>query len=215
MDKNELLFQMMEQPEQYSDEQWREILADEECKELYTMLSKVQSAVEVERINATMSEKQIDREWDMFRARHDASNHFPRWQRIAAVVAIVTVCVGLAIAAIYTHIFGKQDNDTSKSSTIEIVSDDLESTTLPDQETEIEKPQPCLYDNVPLSQIINNLSDNYNVQVEWRSDEARDLRLYYQWEPSFTLDKVVEMLNSFEAINITREGDKIIIKQAE
>jgi hypothetical protein len=53
------------------------------------------------------------------------------------------------------------------------------------------------------------------VQVEWRSDEARDLRLYYQWEPTFTLDKVVDMLNSFEAINITREGDKIIIKQAE
>ena len=72
-----------------------------------------------------------------------------------------------------------------------------------------------LYDNVPLEQIIKDMSAYYNVQVEWRSDEARDLRLYYQWEPTFTLDKVVDMLNSFEAINITREGDKIIIKQAE
>ena len=59
------------------------------------------------------------------------------------------------------------------------------------------------------------MSAYYNVQVEWRSDEARDLRLYYQWEPTFTLDKVVDMLNSFEAINITREGDKIIVKKAE
>ena len=214
MDKSELLFQMMEQPELYSDEQWREVLADEECKELYLMLSKVQSAVEDERLGEIMTDEQIDHEWDEFCDRHDIVGNSPRWPRIAAAV-IAVICVSLAIAAAYSHIFHKQVHDDKVSPAAERVTATPGSDALPDLEVQTDKLQPFLYDNVPLVQIINELSAYYNVDVEWRSDEARDLRLYYQWEPSFTLDKVVDMLNSFEAINITREGDKIIIDQAE
>ena len=60
MDKSELLFQMMEQPEKYSEEQWREILADEECRELYTMSSMVRSAVDDERVGKTLTDAQLD-----------------------------------------------------------------------------------------------------------------------------------------------------------
>lgn len=215
MDKSELLFQMMEQPEQYSAEQWREVLADEECKELYTMLSKVQSAVDDERVSETLSDEQIGREWDSFSAKHNFGNNPSRWQRVAAVAAIAMVCIGLAIAAVYSHVFGIDNTDERSDTTVENATAATEADDLPDREFRADEPQSHLYDNVPLEQIINDMSAYYNVQVEWRSDEARDLRLYYQWEPSFTLDKVVDMLNSFEAINITREGDKIIIKQAE
>ena len=38
MNKTDLLFQMMEQPHAYTDQQWQEILADEECRELYTLM---------------------------------------------------------------------------------------------------------------------------------------------------------------------------------
>ena len=211
MDKSELLFQMMEHPERYSDEQWSEVLADDECKELYTMLSKIQSAIEVECIG----KQQIDREWDKFLVKHDARGKSLHWQRIAAVAAVAIVCVGLAIAAVYTHFFSTNDTGKRPTPTVENATATTKTVTISGKEVQAEETQPHLYDNVPLEKIINDMSAYYNVQVEWRSDEARDLRLYYQWEPSFTLDKVVDMLNSFEAINITREGDKIIIKQAE
>ena len=35
MNKIDLLLQMMEQPHQYTADQWQEILADDECRELY------------------------------------------------------------------------------------------------------------------------------------------------------------------------------------
>ena len=35
MNKTEQLLKMLEHPEQYSEQQWQEILADEECRELY------------------------------------------------------------------------------------------------------------------------------------------------------------------------------------
>ena len=211
MDKSELLFQMMEHPERYSDEQWSEVLADDECKELYTMLSKIQSAIEVESIG----KQQIDREWDKFLVKHDTRSNSLRWQRIAAVAAVAIVCVGLAFAAVYTLFFSTNETGKRPTPTVENATATTKTVTISGQEVKVEETQPHLYDNVPLEQIINDMSAYYNVQVEWRSDEARDLRLYYQWEPTFTLDKVVDMLNSFEAINITREGDKIIIKQAE
>ena len=211
MDKSELLFQMMEHPERYSDEQWSEVLADDECKELYTMLSKIQSAIEVESIG----KQQIDREWDKFLVNHDARSNSLHWQRMAAVAAIAIVCVGLAIAAVYTHFFSTNDTCKRPTPTVENATATTKPATISGQDVQTEEPQSHLYDNVTLEQIINDMSAYYDVQVEWRSDEARDLRLYYQWEPSFTLDMVVDMLNSFEAINITREGDKIIIKQAE
>lgn len=33
MNKTDLLLQMMEQPQHYTEEEWQEILADEECRE--------------------------------------------------------------------------------------------------------------------------------------------------------------------------------------
>ena len=45
MNKTDLLLQMMEQPQHYTAEEWQEILADEECRELYTLMSKTQSAI--------------------------------------------------------------------------------------------------------------------------------------------------------------------------
>ena len=40
MRKTEQLLEMLEHPERYSESQWQEILADDECRELYTLMSK-------------------------------------------------------------------------------------------------------------------------------------------------------------------------------
>ena len=218
MDKTELLFRMMEQPEKYDDEQWCAILSDKDCRELYATMSLTKSAVDAQRIDQRTDETSIQKEWERFAAVHpdSATPHRP-WRRIAAAAAIAIAFFGLVTAAVHTRCFGLLPDEKA------VIEDTRQAITPVDKTatvTDIQDEHPLanashLYDNVPLEQIIKDMSAYYNVQVEWRSDEARDLRLYYQWEPTFTLDKVVDMLNSFEAINITREGDKIIIKQAE
>ena len=55
----------------------------------------------------------------------------------------------------------------------------------------------------------------YGVEVEYRSDDVRSLRLFYQWEPEYSLDKVVEMLNNFEAISIRHEGNQLIVESKD
>ena len=107
-----------------------------------------------------------------------------------------------------------------ESDTIATVQDERTEVTLNEVTVEqaidtIAPTQPRLYDDVPLEQMLTELSAFYHVDVEYRSDDARSLRLYYEWQPDYTLDKVLEMLNNFESLSINREGNKLIVESAQ
>ena len=72
--------------------------------------------------------------------------------------------------------------------------------------------QPKLYDNVPLGEIFEELSAYYHVKVVYQNEDAPRLRLFYQWKPEYPLEKVVEMLNNFEWIQIETENDTLFIR---
>lgn len=219
MDKTELLFRMMEQPEKYDEGQWREILSDKECHELYTMMAAARSAVEAERYDQQADDTAVQQEWERFVAKHPHAGNSSRpiWRRVAAVAAVIVIAASIVVAAVHTRGFGllqeRQSSDDSTQQTpvtaTSVTSDVTESQevtpTLTDNEAH-------LYDDISLEQIIDDMTAKYDIQeVEWRSEEAKSLRLYYRWEPSYSLDKVVDMLNSFQAFTIQRTGNKLII----
>ena len=107
MDKTELLFRMMEQPDQYTDEQWQEILADKECRELYTMMSLTKSAINAQSFEQQTADTTVQEEWERYKAEHSAETSFrPLWRKIAAAAIITLVFCGIAYAAARTHVFG-------------------------------------------------------------------------------------------------------------
>lgn len=218
MKKTDLLFQMLEHPEQYSEAQWRDILADDECRELYTLMAKTKSATQATQV----TDEEIDAEWQrLAHHKHLTATMIPLWRKIAAAAAIMIALFGFTYAAVRTGFFGVEKFLAPKETThVE------KKTTTKEQETKIEdvlteeeqveevpvKVEPHLYDNVPLEQMLNELSAYYHVDVEYRSEDVRSLRLYYQWEPEYPLDKVVEMLSHFETFNIHLEGNKLIVE---
>ncbi len=219
MDKNELLFRMMEQPEKYDEGQWREILSDKECHELYMMMAAARSAVEAERYDQRADDTTVQQEWERFVAKHPHAGNSSRpiWRRVAAVAAVIVIAASIVVAAVRTRGFGllqeRQSSDDSTQQTpvtvTSVTSDVTENQevipTLTDNEAH-------LYDDISLEQIIDDMTAKYDIQeVEWRSEEAKSLRLYYRWEPSYSIDKVVDMLNSFQAFTIQRAGNKLVI----
>lgn len=223
MDKTELLFRMMEQPEKYDEGQWREILSDKECHELYTMMAAARSAVEAERYDQQADDATVQQEWERFVAKHPHAGNSSRpiWRRVAAVAAVIVIAASIVVAAVHTRGFGllqeRQSSDDSTQQTpvtaTSVTSDVTENQevipTLTDNEAH-------LYDDISLEQIIDDMTAKYNIQeVEWRSEEAKSLRLYYRWEPSYSIDKVVDMLNSFQAFTIQRAGNKLIISDID
>ncbi len=218
MNKTDLLLQMLEQPERYSEAQWQEILADDECRELYTLMAKVKSTAP----SPEVSDETIDAEWQrLAQSQRARAAVIPLWRKVAVTAAIAVALFGLSYAAVTTGFFGlqKQDNEPKEvqksettqqqpahevSSAIEMANDSTPAAI-----------EPRLYDNVPLEQMLAELSAYYQVDVEYRTDDVRSLRLYYEWEPDYSLDMVVDMLSHFESLSISREGNKLIVESAQ
>ena len=210
MEKTDLLFRMMDDPGQYTDEQWREILADSECASLYEMMCKTRSALDAEQVDQEFTAETVDQEWERFAAVHQARDVNPfNWRKIAAAIVVLAV-FGLAAAAIYSHFAHTPQTETVENTTLE-VNPQVTNRTEGAVDAEADMSQAHLYDDVPLEQIINDLAAHYNVQPQWQGNEVRSLRLYYKWEPDFTLDEVVEMLNNFEAFSVKLDGDQLVI----
>ena len=221
MNKTDLLLQMMEQPQHYTAEEWQEILADAECRELYALMSKTQSAIDATRADQEVTDDMIDAEWQ--RLSHEKRKATGRrvsgnevrsekysFLKFAAMFVGILMLSGIAYAAIHiaSHYNAPKEQDT------EVIKNSQPSTSSPQlaEPDTIATLQPKLYDNVPLGEIFEELSDYYNVKVVYQNEDAPRLRLFYQWKPEYTLEKVVEMLNNFEWIQIQTENDTLFIR---
>ena len=219
MNKTDLLFQMLEQPERYSEAQWQDILADDECRELYTLMAKVKSTAP----SPEVSSETIDAEWQrLVQSQRPRAAIIPLWRKVAATVAIAITLFGIGYAAVTTGFFGLQKQGAEETTAVKLGTNEVTADATPEA---IEQPtdsltatamaEPRLYDNVPLEQMLSELAAYYKVDVEYRSDDVRSLRLYYEWEPDYSLDMVVDMLSHFESLSISREGNKLIVESAQ
>ena len=218
MNKTDLLFQMLEQPERYSEAQWQDILADDECRELYTLMAKTKSAMQ----SSEVADEIIDAEWErLVQEQRPCAAVIPLWRKVAATAAIALVLFGVSYAAVKTGFFGLQKATVEETATA--TPNDDHSLATEDPTQTVEHPidtltvmaEPRLYDDVPLEQILSELAAYYHVDVEYRTDDVRSLRLYYEWVPDYSLDKVVEMLSHFESLSIRHEGNKLIVESAQ
>ena len=164
MNKTDLLLQMMEQPQQYTAEEWQEILADEECRELYTLMSKTQSAIDAARADQEVTDDMIDAEWQRLSdEKQEARNKQNSLLKFAAMFVGILMLSGIAYAAIHIA----SHNKTPKQQNTEVFKNSQPSTSSPQlaEPDTIVAPQPKLYDNVPLGEIFEELSAYYNVKT--------------------------------------------------
>ena len=190
MYKTDLLLQMMEQPQHYTAEEWQEILADEECRE-------------ISRADQEVTDDMIDAEWQRLSdEKQEVRSEKYSLLKFAAMFVGILMLSGIAFAAI--HIASHYNASEQETKVIKNSQSSNSSPQLAEPDT-IATPQPKLYDNVPLGEIFEELSGYYNVKVVYQNEDAPRLRLFYQWKPEYTLEKVVEMLNNFEWIQIQTE----------
>ena len=180
-------------------------------------MAKARSAFVREQADERLADEMINEQWQRLEAEYPTrATVVPLWRKAVAAAVVAVATIGIAVAAIHTGFFGLKHTDNN-----------TEQTTKPQQEqvtpetsvTKTEQPadtldaaQPQLFEEAPLEQILTALAAHYGVEVEYRTDDVRSLRLFYQWEPEYTLDKVVEMLNNFEAFSIRHEGNKLIVE---
>ena len=203
-DQIRLLLDMHEHPESYTDEQLASMLDDE-------MLERLATA---KRALTDIPEPDVDAEWQRFEQEHFAPAHNRRWLKVAAVIAGVFMLSAFTYAAIQavrahqpeiqqplTEQVEKTDAPVATSSSTEAEGIDSVSTG-----------QPVTFDNVALETIVGDIAARHQMQVEFRNEDARALRFYFVWQPDEDLDAALERLNLFESVNISKEGNTIVVE---
>ena len=231
-----LLLSIQEHPENYTDEQLRQLFADNnELAETAEQLALTKRALikgETEKEDVL-----VDEEWEAFAAKYatdlDVMDEDERQKvavskpvrltgkrsyRIAAGFIGFLFIAGVTFAAI--HIIRSNNPKTTEAGTETRTTEDTKVssvlvTTAPDDtlknDTTI-RLEPFVFDNVPLEEMMSQIATHYDKTVIFSNEDARQLRFYFVWKPDDTLDHVLQRLNLFESIHVEQKEDNIVIE---
>ncbi len=217
--KLETLLDMVEHPEKYSEEQIKELLSDEECLEYYDILVEARQAMAAEKDDSDIAVPDVDEEWNSFAERqgikHSLWQGWHGWgigKKVAVACVAILLVSGLSFATVrVVSSYRKADVVEQKAVDEKEAVKGVE-TAVEKEKTDTVGAKPIVYDNVELQAIMEDVCAKYGVNVVYNSDKARHIRLYLNLESDMTIDDVVEMLEHFENIRVSREDETITIE---
>lgn len=186
---------MQEHPEKYSDQQ------------IESMMDELDRVPDVESA------------WQKFSAEQEESTESSqshihtsrRWLKVAASFIGVLLVTGLAFAAIhFVQSSGSAPNSARDSGEKAGVVMTNRNDSLPPQ-GEVEEAS-IIFENVPLDSMLMEMANYYQVGVEFTREETRQLRFHFVWKRNESLDRVLERLNNFKAVNIEKSDTVIIVE---
>lgn len=206
-EKLQRLLEMQDHPERYTEEEIRQQIADEECRQLYEQMVRGADAVfaEAEVADATNGSSDHPVLRTTFQLRRGKK------YLVAANIIGVLMLSGIAYAAI--HIISNVGvNMKSQPQETQVLSQQPQRPTQSIEEITDSIPQTHIFENVPLDEVASELALYYNKVVDIQNAQAHDLRLYYKWERKDELESIVSDLNHFDHVNLVLEDDKLIVK---
>ena len=241
----EWLLELQDHPEQLTDEQLQQILADDEMRQLVQQLGFAKRAFKYDELKSDTPD--VDAEWEKFAACHaeelDALDererlrerlrvgdgtsgmgdgtsgiHKPRFvlrlatYKIAASFIGVLLASGIAFAAI--QVVRNISTPKPQLPSTEQVIDTKPVTSLPADTVKADTIpfEPYIFNNAPLDSMLTTIAVAHNMQVEFENESARELRFHFVWKREDSLTRVVEKLNTFEAVNIGMEDKTLVVR---
>ncbi len=219
----EWLLELQEHPEQLTDEQLQQILADDEMRQLVQQLGFAKRAFKHDALKNDTPD--VEGEWEKFAASHseeleilDEGEYKPRFlafispHKIAASFIGVLLASGIAFAAF--QVVRNIHTSKPQMATMEQATDKKPVTSLPANtiKADIIQSEPYVFNNVPLDSMLTAIAAAHGVQVAFENDAARQLRFHFVWKREDSLTRVVEKLNTFEAVNIGMEDKKLVVR---
>ena len=220
----ERLLDMMEHPDQYTDEQLNELLRDDELRQTYQLISDTTSAYEYRRTSDKLTDEIIEEEWHKLMEKKSTSKPVHRYYRqIAAVVIGILTVSGIAVAAV--SIVKGSKKRLATDSEVTITNNMTHTKTLQEKgstrttvtysklkEKEAGETVPSRqFDNVMLQDIVREIAGYYGIRTVCRNPEAGRLRLRFLWNRDQSVERAVETLNSFEKVQLTLADSTITI----
>ena len=196
-DKIEQLLKAIEHPETYSDEALERLFEDDEVRECYELyISSEQAAMSKESVyhKETVSLKGINSQFTV------------RKLMVAALITAAIILSGIA----YATIISKKNyiSEAEKPVTVatqKVAHKQSSAIVLPKDTT-------LTFQNTELNTILSTIASHYQMDVEYRNEHIRHIRLYTKWNTAEPLEQIVERLNGFEKVTITIDHDLLIVE---
>lgn len=232
--KWDMLLDLLEHPEKYSETQKDELLGDEEVNELYQQLVETRQSLDFAKSKEKMKMPSIDAEWEKLKEEKQQKEEmnqnaetqqtaklFSLWSpmRKVAAVAAVLVVSGITFAAIHLVTRSHQASDKHNIELVASQKDSIQQVSAPQKSNIEEKTDsaslaqlPLVYENAELQNILTPIAGHFHLQVTYQNESARHIRLFLQLEKNMSLDDIIELLNHFEKVNIRHEGQTLIVE---
>ena len=232
--KWDMLLDLLEHPEKYSETQKDELLGDEEVNELYQQLIETRQSLDFGKLKEEMKMPSIDAEWEKLKEEmkqkeemsqnaetQQTTKLFPLWSpmRKVAAVAAVLVVSGITFAAIHLVTRSHQPSDKNNTELVASHKDSIQQVSAPQKSNIEEKTDsaslaqlPLVYENAELQNILTPIAGHFHLQVTYQNESARHIRLFLQLEKNMSLDDIIELMNHFEKVNIRHEGQTLIVE---
>ena len=227
-DKIRLLLSMQEHPEQYTDEQLHQMIADnpELAEQLKQLTLTKQAFVKQEADEEAIP---VEEEWQKFYSEHadeiealgEDNTHSATVKRLKSIVpykvaaSIIGILFTAGFAFATIHILSLIPNPSPKDegSKYTQVADTARKDTTPlSTRRGAGGEAPIVFDNVALEKMLSQIAAYYNKEVEFQNDNARQFRFYFVWKQDEGLDITLHRLNLFESVNVELKSDKIVVE---
>ena len=197
-EKIQLLLDMQEHPEQFSEQALKTMLDDPEVRELMEATAQLKQAMMSDENN----ENDVDAEWQRFAQTHLTEQKAERsWLKIAATFIGILMMSGIAFAAIHILRHQHKSEMLQTADTVAVANSSLYThhSSLPNDSI---PPKVVRYDEATLEQILTDMADYYKLTLNWKSEEAKTLRLFYIWNKQQSAVEAMRSMNSFERIRL-------------
>ena len=179
----ELLLKMTERPQDYSDEELQQLMSDPDMRAYYELMVKAEEG---------------------FTLRNTKRDKARRLWKIAAMFVGILLLSGLTFAAV--SILRSQEAGVGSQDAVVSANTQHPSPNTPLPESDTIR----TFENAELQQILGELADHYHLEVDYRNEQARHVRLYTKWNTAAPLSQIVERLNNFEKVSIRQSENHII-----
>ena len=221
METYEIILDLVEYPEKYSPSEVREILSNPEMKGIYEILCKTSSALHS---NNRITDEFIDTEWQRLnteysvdhKKRKSFARRFLPSSRIASLaVIILTSMIALAVGiAVKVSIVDKKTHVSLVEKPL-VQADEMtafsDTATVSLKEMKAEA-VPMIFEDTSLEDILKTVSEHYNVALEFKSQESAGIHLFYKFDFRQPLEDIIEQLNTFDRIDIKKDGNILIVE---
>lgn len=201
MDKLELLLDMTEHPERYTEQQIHDLLNDEDVRKHYDVMVRLRNAFVTEKAHSPLSQE--GESHDARNQRTADSLHHRRGTRRAswvfriAAIFIAAAFLGGLIFAAY-HALSHRQTPTAQVSAPSL--------------TGRTGGESVRFADIRLDSILTIVSSYYGREVCFRDTMVCELRLHTTWNSAQPLDSFVATLNEFEGLKLVDEHDTLFVE---